>query len=62
MTRMDEDQCYWMLVAAREESLGGMVAKYTSKDLKTWELQEPLYAPMAQYMLECPDLFKLGDY
>ena len=59
---MDEDQCYWMLVAAREESLGGVVAKYTSKDLKTWELQEPLYAPMAQYMLECPDLFKLGDY
>lgn len=59
---MDEDQCYWLLIAAREDSLGGVVAKYTSKDLKKWEFQGPLYAPMAQYMLECPDLFKMGDF
>ena len=58
---VDEEQCYWMLVAAQEISLGGVVAWYTSEDLKSWELQDPLYAPMEQYMLECPDLFKMGD-
>ena len=58
---VEEDQCYWMLIAAREDSLGGVVAKYTSSDLKSWEFQGPIYAPREQYMLECPDLFKMGD-
>lgn len=57
----EEEQCYWMLIAAREESLGGVVARYTSTDLTDWVLCEPLYAPEEQYMLECPDLFRLGD-
>ena len=54
---MDEDGCYWMLIAARNNTQGGVVAKYTSDDLKNWTFQGPIYAPMAQYMLECPDLF-----
>lgn len=58
---MEEDQCWWLLIAARENSDGGVVAKYTSQDLKTWEFQGPLYAPRSQWMLECPDLFKMGD-
>ena len=58
---MEDDNCYWMLVAARENTLGGVIAKYTSEDLKSWEYEGPLYAPMAQYMLECPDLFKIND-
>jgi beta-fructofuranosidase len=57
----DEEQCYWLLIAAREKTLGGVVAKYTSDDLKHWEFQGPIYSPLAQYMLECPDLFKIGD-
>ena len=57
----EEDQCYWMLVAARNGSLGGVVAKYTSGDLKNWTFEGPLFAPQAQYMLECPDLFRMGD-
>ncbi len=57
----EEEQCYWLLIAAREESLGGVVARYTSTDLSKWTLCEPLYAPEKQYMLECPDLFKMGD-
>ena len=52
---------YWMLIAAREAKLGGVVAKYTSPDLKDWTFEGPLYAPQAQYMLECPDLFRMGD-
>ncbi len=58
---VDEENCYWLLIAARENTRGGVVAKYTSSDLKNWEFEGPLYAPMAQYMLECPDLFKMGD-
>lgn len=58
---MEEDNCYWMLVAARDKVRGGIVARYTSDDLKNWTLQDPLYSPMEQYMLECPDLFKMGD-
>lgn len=53
---------YWMLVAARKNDLGGVIALFTSKDLKKWKVQKPLYAPEKYFMLECPDLFKLGDY
>ena len=58
---MEQDGCYWMLIAARNNTQGGVVAKYTSKDLKNWTFEGPIYAPMAQYMLECPDLFCIGD-
>ena len=58
---VDEEQCYWLLIAARENIEGGVVAKYTSTDLKNWEFQGPFYAPRAQYMLECPDLFQMGN-
>ena len=58
---VDEEQCYWLLIAARENIEGGVVAKYTSTDLKNWEFQGPIFAPHAQYMLECPDLFRMGD-
>ena len=54
---MEADQRYWLLIAAREATLGGVVAKYTSPDLKDWTFEGPIYAPRAQYMLECPDLF-----
>ena len=58
---VEEDQCYWLLIAAREDMLGGVVVKYTSTDLKNWEFIGPIFAPMSQYMLECPDLFRMGD-
>lgn len=57
-----EEECYWLLIAARDQELGGIVARYTSKDLAEWTLCDPLYAPGKQYMLECPDLFRMGDW
>lgn len=57
----EEARCYWLLIAARNDSMGGFVARFTSDDLTTWQLSEPLYAPHRQHMLECPDLFKMGD-
>ena len=58
---VERDQCYWLLIAAREDTLGGVVVKYTSTDLKNWEFIGPIFAPLAQYMCECPDLFCIGD-
>ena len=58
---VEEEQCYWLLIAAREDSQGGVIAKYTSPDLKNWTFEGPIYAPHDQYMLECPDLFQMGD-
>ena len=49
-----------MLVAAHENTLGGVVVKYTSTDLSSWTFCGPIFAPQAQYMLECPDLFEIN--
>ena len=56
---VEGEQCYWLLIAARESISGGVVARYTSSDLKNWEFCGPLFAPEIQYMLECPDLFEM---
>ena len=58
---VEEEGCYWLLMAARNDELSGVVLKYTSNDLVNWELVGPMFAPMAQYMCECPDLFQIGD-
>ena len=58
---MEEEGCYWLLIAARESTLGGVVLKYTSDDLLTWDCQGPIYSPQKQFMLECPSLLHLGD-
>lgn len=62
----EDEQQYWMILAAQKRGKTmrkGCVAKCVSKDLKTWIYQEPLYAPATQQSaLECPDLFKMGDW
>ena len=58
---VERDHCYWLLIAAHEETLGGVVLKYISTDLKNWELIGPIFAPLKQFMCECPDLFCIGD-
>ncbi len=58
---VEKDQCYWLLIAANENTLGGVVVKYVSTDLKNWEFIGPIYAPLSHYMCECPDLFCIDD-
>jgi beta-fructofuranosidase len=57
---------YWMLLAARLKTgpsrRRGCTALCASKDLKTWQVRDPLYAPGLYYTHECPDLFKMGDW
>lgn len=62
----EDAQEYWMLLAARlttgPSRRRGCTALCTSKDLKTWQVQDPLWAPGLYYTHECPDLFKMGDW
>ena len=59
---VEDEHCYWLLIAANEETLNGVVLKYTSTDLVNWEFIGPIFAPQNEFMCECPDLFKIGDY
>lgn len=54
---------YVMLLAARSSfSQKGETARLVSNDLKKWTLTAPLYAPNNYHTMECPDLFKMGDW
>jgi len=57
---------YWMLLAARLKSgpsrRRGCTALCASRDLKTWQVRQPLYTPGLYYTHECPDLFRMGDW
>ena len=62
----EESQEYWMLLAARlkrgPDRQRGCTALCASKDLKSWEVREPLWAPGLYFTHECPDLFRMGDW
>ncbi|MFM9279744.1 glycoside hydrolase family 32 protein [Paenibacillus jiagnxiensis] len=62
----EEEGQYWMLLAAMAKgptNRKGCTALLSSKDLKTWEYREPLYAPNLHVGAhECPDLFRIGDW
>jgi len=57
---------FWMLIAARLKEgpsrRRGCTCLCTSKDLKSWDVQEPFYAPDMYFTHECPDLFQIGDW
>lgn len=57
---------YWMLLAARRQTgparQRGCTALCTSRDLKTWDIQDPLWEPNLYFTHECPDLFRIGDW
>jgi beta-fructofuranosidase len=59
----DATQEYWMVVGARKNNTGELVY-YTTKDLASpnWAFQGTFYAPNKYDMLECPDIFKWGNY
>ncbi len=62
----EESKKYWMLLAARTIEgpaiRKGCTALCTSKDLKKWNIEKPLWTPNYFYTHECPDLFKIGDW
>ena len=55
-----------MLLASRikggGELRGGCIALCKSKDLKQWTYEKPFYAPGMYITMECPEIFKMGNY
>lgn len=62
----EDRQEYWMLVTATLKdgptSRRGCLALLTSKDLSNWQSAGPYWSPSMGAELECPDLFKWGDW
>ena len=62
----EEEGCYYMLLAARHKDggqlRGGCVALCKSEDLDHWSYEEPFYAPNMYVTMECPEVFRMGDY
>ena len=56
----EEGQEWWLLITAVKDNRG-VVARYRSQDLNHWEKMEPL-CDIRGGIMECPDLFKWGDY
>lgn len=62
-----EDGKYWMLVSAQTSAQKAVVLKFTSTNPATgnWTVENPIYTTTSlenYIMLECPDLFKMGNY
>ena len=55
---------YWMLITTRSQKARGVIARYTSKDLKHWENQGVFFENDmgSDANMECPTLVKYGDY
>lgn len=58
----EEFEEYWMLMSTRRHGRG-VLALYTTDDptSDSWALQEPLEIEGDYLMLECADIFKMGD-
>lgn len=62
-----EDGKYWMLVSAQTSAKKAVVLKFTSTNPASgnWTAENPVYTTTGSenyIMLECPDLFKMGNY
>ncbi len=62
----ENEKEYWMLVSSRVKEgpsrRRGCIALCASKNLREWEVREPFWSPNLYYTLECPELFKIGDW
>lgn len=55
---------YWMLITTRSKKARGVIARYTSKDLKHWENKGIFFENDMgnDANMECPTLVKYGNY
>jgi len=64
--RSEEDGRYKMLLAARSKGAGshrgGCIALCSSNDLVHWAYEKPYYEPNAYITMECPEVFKMGEW
>ena len=66
VTYNEAEDCYYMLLCARKKGAGalrgGCLALCKSKDLNSWTYEAPFYDPHMYVTMECPDLFRMGDW
>jgi beta-fructofuranosidase len=63
----DEEDNIWRMLLAARKKVGpkrrrGVTAQCISKDLKTWDIIEPFWDPNKFIAMECPEVFKWGDW
>ena len=58
---VDESGMFHMLVSTRKDGKG-VLAEYTSSDMKTWNHAGVFMTMMWDRFYECPDVFKMGDW
>ena len=62
----EENRCYEMLLAARSKGAGnhrgGCIALCRSEDLIHWTYEKPFYEPNAYITMECPEVFRMGEW
>lgn len=54
-----------MLISTRADYKGSwraVIAQYSSNNLRNWTLEEPFYDDPNTFMVECPDIFTMGEY
>lgn len=56
-----DDGRYHLIVSTTKDGKG-VLAEYTSSDLKAWEHQGVFMTMMWDRFYECPDVFKMGDW
>lgn len=56
-----DDNLYHMIVACKKSGKG-VLAEWTSADLKSWEHKGVFMQCMWDRFYECPDVFKMGDW
>lgn len=62
----EEKHCYEMLLAARNKGAGshrgGCIGLCRSEDLIHWTYEKPFYEPNAYITMECPEVFRMGEW
>ncbi|MCC7667236.1 GH32 C-terminal domain-containing protein [Liquorilactobacillus satsumensis] len=63
----DEENGVWRMIFAARKNSGperrrGVTAQYISKDLNFWKEVEPFWAPNRYVAMECPEVFKWGEW
>jgi len=63
--RDEATNTFRMLISTRADYKGSwraVIAQYSSTDLRNWTLEEPFYDDPATFMVECPDVFSMGEF
>lgn len=58
---VDDEGLFHMIVSTKKDGKG-VIAEYTSSDMKNWEHQGVFMTMMWDRFYECPDVFKMGDW